>query len=267
MLELTTTETLFGGLLAVAGLFTLARRVGLSHYWSGILGGAFPFMAYLGYSMVHWQGGDMLAIHLAVFMATAAVLGIFGAVRQGGRGKMHWAPKAIAIFFGLLVVFNAILLSVSSHGLPEKFSSWFLPNPENQRLHTAFPGVIPHDRNKLYEQHMKRVEEQRNLGWKVEIDGLDGVRSGTEVPVRMRVRDAEGQEVVADQVELIVWRMANSKDDQHLLLKPEGEAGLYGTALTLPNPGRWLIKINVTRGDDVFQMNRSLFVDEPAAQK
>lgn len=266
MVELTSTETLFGGLLAVAALFMLARKVGLSHYWSGVLGGALPFMAYLGYSMVVWQGGDMLAIHLAVFMATAAVLGIFGAVRKGSKEKMHWAPKAIAIFFGLLVVFNAILLSISSHGLPEKLSGLFLPNPENQRLHTAFPGVIPHDRNKLYEQHMQRVEEQKNLGWKLDLTGLDDLRSGKSARVGVTVKDAQGQPVIADQVELVIWRMANSRDDRHLPLAA-GASGEFVGELLLPNPGRWLFKVQVTRGEDVFQVNRSLFVDEPDVQK
>jgi len=266
MVELTSTETLFGGLLAVAALFMLARRMGLSHYWSGVLGGALPFMAYLGYTMVVWQGGDMLAIHLAVFMATAAVLGVFGAVQSGSKEKMHWAPKAIAIFFGLLVVFNAFLLSISSHGLPDKISGLFLPNPENQRLHTAFPGVIPHDRNKLYEQHMQRVEEQKNLGWKLDVTGLDDLHSGQTFKVRVLVKDAQDKLLLADRVELVIWRMANSRDDRHLPLAA-GPDGAFAGELLLPNPGRWLFKVEVTRGEDVFQINRSLFVDEPDVKK
>lgn len=266
MIELTSTETLFGGLMAVVAMFAIARKLGLSYYWSGVLGGTLPFLAYLGYSSVVWQGGDMLAIHLAVFMATAAVLGVFGAVRKGSREKMHWAPKAIAVFFGLLVVFNAVLLSISSHGLPDKFSGWFLPNPDKQRLHTAFPGVIPHDRNKLYEPHMQRIEEQKNLGWKLDLTGLDDLRSGTSSKVGLKVRDAQGQPLVVDQAELVIWRMANSRDDRHVKMTAGGNGEFTGEIL-LPNPGRWLVKVAVTRGQDEFQINRSLFVDEPVSQK
>lgn len=266
MVELNATETLFGGLLAVVALYLITRRLGLSNYWSGVLAGALPFLGYLGYSMVVWQGGDMVAIHLAVFMATAAVLGVFDAVRKGSKEKMHWAPKAIAAFFGALVVFNAILLSISSHGLPDKLSGWFLPNPESQRLHTAFPGIIPHDRNKLYEQHMKRIEEQRNLGWKLELSGLDDLRSGVPSKVVVKVKDAESQPVVPEKVEFVVWRMANSKDDRHVQLKA-GEQGAFVGELLLPNPGKWLVRVDVTRGEDVFMTNRSLFVDEPAVKK
>lgn len=264
MVVLTSTETLFGGLLAVAALFAVARRLGLSNYWSGVLGGTLPFMAYLGYSMMVWQGGDMLAIHLAVFMATAAVLGVFGAVRKGSKEKMHWAPKMIATFFALLVVLNAVLLSISSHGLPEKLSGWFLPNPDRQRLHTAFPGVIPHDRNKLYEPQMQHVEKQRSLGWKLELHGLDTLRSGSPGKIGIDVTDAQGRPVLPDRVELVIWRMANSGDDRHLVLKPSADGGGFVEELTLPHPGRWLFQIEVRRGQDVFLTKQSLFVDEPA---
>lgn len=262
MIVLTSTETLFGGLLAVAALFMVSRRVGLSNYWSGVLSGALPFMTYLGYSMTTWQGGDMLAIHLAVFMATAAVLGVFSAVRKGSKEKMHWAPKSIAIFFALLVVLNAILLSISSHGLPEKLSGWFLPNPDKQRLHTAFPGVIPHDRNKLYEPHMQHIEKQRSLGWTLELKGMDDLHSGMPGKIGVTVRDAQGQPMVPDQVELVIWRMANSRDDRRLRLSAAGD-GMFVGELTLQNPGRWLFQIEVRRGQDTFLEKQSLFVDEP----
>ncbi len=265
MVVLTSTETLFGGLLAVAALFTISNRLGLSNYWSGVLGGALPFLAYLGYSAVVWQGGDMIAIHLAVFMATAAVMGVFGAIRKN-KEKMHWVPKLIGTFFAGLVVFNAVLLSISSHGLPDKLSGKFLPNPENQRLHTAFPGVVPHDKNKLYEEHMQRIEDQRQLGWKVDVAGLDDLRSNTPSSVTVKVLDADGKPLTLDVAELIIWRMANSGDDRHVRLSATS-VGEYGGQLELPNPGRWLVKVSLSRGEDAFQLNRTLFVDEPAAQK
>lgn len=261
MMALTSTETLFGGLLAVMALFAIARKLGLSNYWSSVLGGALPFLVYLGYSSFVWQGGDMLAIHLAVFLATAAVLGVFGASRNK-KEKMHWAPRLIATFFGTLVVFMAILLSISSHGLPDKLSGLFLPNPDKQRLHTAFPGVIPHDQNKLYEPHMQKIAEQRNLGWTLELGGLDSLRSDTPGNITVKVQDAQGKPVAAEQVEVDLWRMANSGDDRHLQLKLQ-DGGVFSGELLIPDPGRWLIGVTVTRGQDTFTTKQSLFVAEP----
>ena len=258
---LTSTETLFGGLLGVFVLYMLARRLGLSNYWSGVLGGVIPFLAYLGYSSVVAQGGDMMAIHLAVFLATAAVLGVFGAIRKE-KLKMPWGPKLIAAFFGFLVIFMAVLLSISSHGLPDKISGLFLPNPDKQRLHTAFPGVIPHDQNTLYEPHMKKIEAQRNLGWTVDIGELEKLRSDVPGNITVRVQDADGKPVLVEQVEIAMWRMANSGDDRHVQLKPLGD-GVFGGEVTFADPGRWIIGVTVTRGQDVFSTQRSLFIDEP----
>lgn len=259
MIALTSTETLFGGLLAVAALFSAARYFGLSNYWSGVLGGTLPFLAYLGYNTQVQQGGDMIAIHLAVFMATAAVMSVFGAIRKN-KEQMHWAPKVIAGFFAGLVVFNAVLLTISSHGMPINVSGWFLPNPEKQQLHTAFPGVIPHDHNNLYEPHMQRIEAQRNLGWKLEVNGLDILRHDVPGTVTVGVQDAAGKAVVPDQVELALWRMANSADDKRLKLTP-GTDGKFSGQLTLPDPGRWVIEINVSKGADTYVTQRSLTVD------
>jgi len=260
MLVLTSTETLFGGLLAVIALFWVARTIGLSHYWSSVLASVLPFLVYLGYSSVVWQGGDMLAIHLAVFVATSAVLGVFGANRRS-KEEMHWGPKLIASFFVVLTVFMAILLTISSHGLPDKLSGLFLPNPDSQRLHTAFPGVIPHDQNNLYEQHMQRVEEQRNLGWKVDISGLNSLHSRVAGKITVNVQDAQAQLVKPEEVTLALWRMANSGDDRHVHLKPLAEGGFGGDVL-VPDPGKWLIEVTVKRGQDTFVAQQSMFVDE-----
>ena len=76
-MQMTMTQTLFGGLLAVVFIFIIGRKLNLSSYWSAILAGLLPFLGYLGYGVSHPQEGDVLAIHLVVFMATAAVLGVF----------------------------------------------------------------------------------------------------------------------------------------------------------------------------------------------
>jgi len=256
---LTTTETLFGGLLIVVSLFMLARRFGLSHYWSGILSGALPFLAYLGYSARHWPGGDVLAIHLVVFMATAAVMGVFGNA-QRKKEKMHWAPKAFIVFFSLLVVFNAVLLSVATHGLPAKLTSWILPNPDGAQVNTVFPGIVPHDRNKLYESHQARVKQQRNLGWQVRLEGLDQLKSGQPVRLVLDARDAQGQVIAPDAASIGFWRMANSKDDRKLAFQRDAD-GRYAVEVQIKDPGRWMLEVFIARGQDTYQARQSLLLD------
>ncbi|HZV98332.1 MAG TPA: FixH family protein [Methylophilaceae bacterium] len=253
------TETLFGGLLLATAVFFTCRSLGLSNFWSGILSGALPFLGFLAYNTQHWAGGDVLAIHFAVYLATAGVLMVFSSIRKK-KEKMHWAPRLIIFFFVGLVILNAVLLSIASRGLPDYFAGMFLPNPDNQKVHTAFPGVMPHDRNKLYEPHLQQVEQQRNLGWKVVIHGLDNLERGKQAGISITVTDNSGQPVDAAVVTLGLWRMANSKDDRQLPLQ-EGQKGVYHTEIMLPDAGRWLTEILIQRGDQQYRKQQALFVD------
>ncbi len=258
---MTTTETLFGGLLAVALLFFLARRLGLSHYWSGVLGGALPFLAYLAYSAGAWPGVDVLAIHLVVFTATAAMLAVFSGRRQA-KARMHWAPRLILGFFALLVLINAALLSIATHGLPDVLAAWLLPQHGARKLHTGFSGVVPHDRNKLYEEHQQRIEAQRELGWQITAHGLDSLQAGRGASVGVGVRDAQGRPLAAERVTLELWRLANRKDDIALHMQP-ALAGEYRTDVRLPAPGRWIAVLRITQGAAVHETRHSLQVDAP----
>jgi hypothetical protein len=254
------TETLFGGLLAIVALYFTMRRFGLSNYWSALLAGALPFLTYLGYSMSHGFAGDVLAIHLAVFMATAGVLGVFGGAQRKNE-KMHWAPKLLIAFFAMLVVFNAALLTVSMHGLPSFIFEFFLPKHDNQIVHTAFPGSVPHDRNKLYEPHQQRLEQQRQLGWKVVPTGLDQLHQNATSKLVIHIADKDSQPVAGAKVSLALWRMANSLDDRRFELR-EDKGGEYAVTIKLANAGKWIADIYIERGKDSYVMQQPVIVAE-----
>ncbi|TSA48997.1 MAG: nitrogen fixation protein FixH [Nitrosomonadales bacterium] len=257
---MTFTETLFGGLLAVVFLFLAARRAGLSNYWSAVLSGALPFLAYLGYSAKAAPGGDVIAVHFSVFVATAAVLGVFSSMRRK-KEKMHWAPKLIIAFFASLVLLMAAFLAISMHGLPDWLARRILPNAAHTTLHTGFPGVTPHDRNKLYEPHQQRMAAQRNLGWQVKLEGLDSLHRGVAGDITLRVTDAKGVPVNADSATLGLWRMANSQDDRKFELTPISP-GVFHAGITLPDAGRWIAEMYVQRGQDSYLAQQPLVVAE-----
>jgi len=254
------TETLFGGLLVVILIFFAGRRLRLSNYWSGVLGGSLPFLAYLGYSANHWQGGDVVAIHLVVFLATAAVLGVFNSM-QRGKEKMHWGPRLLIAFFALLVVIMAIFVSIAANGLPVSIAKYLLPNAAGRVMHTGFSGALPHDMNHLYEEHQQRVEAQRKLGWQVNVSGLEAIRAGTSATVTLTVHDAAGQPIVADHVVLEMLRVANPKDDTQLELTPGGN-GTYSVPLTLSASGNWIAGFFIGHGRDSYQTSIPVEVAE-----
>lgn len=260
MSELSMTETLFGGLLLSVILFFSSRKLGLSTFWAGILSGALPFILYIGYCSKYWPGGDVLTIHFAVFLAGAGVLMAFGGMREKQQG-MHWAPKLISGFFVALVMLNAVLLTISSRGLPEQISGLILPNPDKQIVHTAFPGVVPHDRNKSYEPHLQQIEDQRNLGWQLlGMEQLKALKPDHPQKIIFQLLDKDGQPIAKAKVSLDMWRIANSRDDRHY--QPvETTAGVYELEIALPDAGRWLAELNIEQGDNRFRKQQQLFIE------
>jgi len=255
------TETLFGGLVAVIVLFLIARRLGLSHYWSAILAGTLPFITYLAYSMAtKGLSGDVLAIHFVVFMAGAAVLGVFGSI-QRKKEPMHWGPKLLIAFFVVLTIMMAAFVSVATNGLPDSIAKKLLPNANNATTHTVFPGAVPHDRNQLYEPHLQRLEQQRNLGWSVTVRGLEAMRENVPAGITVIAKDKAGVPIDGAKVTLDLWRMANSKDDRKMELEPHGN-GTYVGKLNLTDAGNWIVEIYVERGEDNHLIQQPLTVAE-----
>ncbi|BCM24409.1 FixH family protein [Methyloradius palustris] len=258
--QIAMSETLFGGLLAAAFIFFTTRALGLSNFWAGILSGLLPFLAYLYYADQHWAGGDVMAIHFALYLANAGLLIVFGGM-QRKQQTMHWGPRLIIGFFITLVLLNITFLSISTRGLPNWFTTMFLPNPDNEQVHTAFPGVIPHDRNQLYAPHLDQMEQQKQLGWQVSLTGIDKLKSKVPHTVFVHVLDAKKQPVQNAEVTLAFWRMANSFDDQKLVLK-EAEPGVYQVNLELVAEGRWITELYIHKGEDDFVKRQSLYVDD-----
>jgi len=253
-------ETLFGGLLFAIGLYFLLRAVRIANFWAAVLSGAIPFILYIVYSTQHWAGGDVLAIHFVVFLANAGLLGVFGSMRRK-KQSMHWGPKVIIGFFIFLAISNAILLSIAGRGLPHGLASFFLPVPENGRVHTAFPGVMPHDRNKSYQPHLEQLQQQQALGWQLKLLGIDELSPGVSQRIAARILDGQGQAITQAEVTLNFWRMANSRDDKVYSLK-EQAVGEYAADVILPDSGRWVAEVLVKQGDKRYRKQESLFIGD-----
>jgi hypothetical protein len=258
--EFSMTETLFGGLLVAAVLFFVVRKAGLSNFWAGIISGVLPFIAYIAYSTQHWPGGDVLTIHFAVYLANAGLLIVFGGM-QKNKQSMQWAPNLIIGFFLGLVVLNAIFLSVATRGLPDLLTRSILPNPANRQVHTGFPGVIPHDRNKLYESHVQDIEQQKNLAWNVEVLGLDILKNNLASTVVIKLSDNQQQPITGATVTIELWRMANSADDQTIRFS-ETSPGEYHAMLRLSDEGLWLSDLEILKGEAHYALKQPISVGQ-----
>ena len=139
--------------------------------------------------------------------------------------------------------------------------SAFFPNPNHIKVHTAFPGLIPHDLNKLYEPHLQQMEQQRALGWQINLDGLKELHEQKIGKLTVTVLDNQQQPLQAAQVSIGMWRMADSHDDHKLTLQ-EIKPGVYESDIKLQDAGRWIAELHIEHGTDSFISQQTLFVAE-----
>ena len=252
-------ETLFGGLLLIAGLHLLLRLAKVGNYWRGVLSGLLPTVAYLVYASKQWPGGDVVAVHLTVYLATATVMTIASSGKQEGTGKLHWAPMLLTGFFIVLAVLMASFVMISIRGLPTSVAQMFLPNVGNRPVHTAFSGVVPHNEEaaKTISQHLSAQEKQRQLGWNVEVVGLDAVSRDRNIEVKVTSRD--GKPLQNAMVSVSIQPLADAESKHDVQLKEENP-GAYRGQLDFARPGHWVMELRIERGSDKYQVEQSVSV-------
>lgn len=257
-------QTLFGGALLIIALYYVLRVLGVSNYWRGVISGTVSVTAYLALSTAKWPGGDVVSMHMAVFLATATVLTLIGGRKPGTAKNLHWGPKLIIGFFLLLFVIDGGLLLISGQGVPPSVARWLLPEPEKKTAnppHTAFSGVVPHDEEaaKTINQFMRTAEKQRRLGWEVEISGLDEIMLGRQLTVSVSAQEAKGQPLRGATVKIAIVRPGLAQPEQ-LADLIETDPGVYRGQLTMDLPGMWVAAVQLKRDDDRFELQRNIEV-------
>lgn len=244
---MTTMTTLFGGLAAVLVLYVVGGWFrALSPALRALLAGLIPLLVYFVSIIGRWPGLDVAAIHISVFLAAALVLFAWTQFRQRSGGRMHWAPKLLTAFFIGLVFLNATLLYIATKGLPAPIASWWLGG-EGKTVYSGFSGVVEHGQGaaKAVSSELSETHRELQVGWQVELNGLD--REALTRPLEVRVRDRTGLPVARVQGELRLSRPGATTPAVTLPLSA-AEAGVYIGTLAVPGAGRWLAELRLSEG-------------------
>lgn len=211
---------------------------------------------YVPYSILRWPGGDIFAIHLAIYLLASLVCGMLLDARASGQG-LHWGPAALIGFFIFVVVSGAVFVAVAEHGLTSTLRSWLLPEADSKREVTSmFPGVISHDFHKkeaLYNQYLQQVERQRQRGWQVDKGWLSEPVAGEPAVFRVAVRTREGEPLAGASVTGQFLRPSTSKLDVAFEMA-QASPGVYESKLTLPAAGNWNLVLQVRKGEDLHEI-------------
>lgn len=255
------TLTLFGGMLLIAALFFILGFFRVPTFWRGVASAALPTLGMIAYSMRHWQGVDVIAIHLALYLATATVLVLAFGQRKGKKFSLHWAPVSMVAFFIMLSVLMAFFLHIATQGLSPDMAKLLLPQTGNHPVHTAFSGEVPHDEEaaKSVGQYLKKAHQQKELGWHLVVDGLDGMHANETRTITVSISDAANQPLSGAAVLISILRPGTRQAQQQWHMQ-SAAAGNYHASLKVSEAGQWMVLLAATRGQDTFETAKEIIV-------
>jgi nitrogen fixation protein FixH len=126
----------------------------------------------------------------------------------------------------------------------------------------TFPGLTIED---YYEKgkDMGKIIAQRNkmeeMAWQIDIN-LPELTQNKPQNYTILVKDKNGKPFNVDSAVLYYYRPSNKKYDGESPLKPTGKVGEYAGEIMLPLKGKYDFVLELKRGDDLFQVGRSMMV-------
>lgn len=245
--------------------------------WGGLrvalLVAALTVAVYVPLALRDWPGGDVFAIHLALYLVVSCLFGVIAGARdralvlarsadRGGR-TFVLGPAAIIGFFVVLVAVDSVFVMVAQNGLSSGLARRLLPHPvDESAASSAFPGVVSHDFQKkeaLYNAYLERVERQRERGWQVHKGWLGEPAAGREMDFQVVVRDRDGRPISGAEVGGEFLRPSDERLDTRFEMH-EGDAGVYRARIALPAPGMWNLVLVVRKGEDMHEVRANTSV-------
>lgn len=250
--------TIFGGMLLTVVLYAAARGMKLSNFWAAVVASGLPSAAYMAYALAVWPGLDVVTLHVIAYPTVAVLLYQLYGAKSGTQEGTHWAPKLMIGFFIVITVLYGGFVYIAGQGLPPALARMLLPGVENKNIHTGFAGVVAHGEEAAKEiAHDLGMEAKlRNLGWRLEVAGLDSLRAGRQDPVQVILTGAGGQGVDNIPITLVLSRPGQALGSDFSLASQGG--GRYQVLAGLPAEGAWLATLKLKAGEDTISLERNL---------
>lgn len=251
--------SIFGGMLLTAVLFYLGRLARLSSFWAAVAAAALPTFAYLIYAIGQAPGLDVVTMHVIAYPTVAVLLAILNGDKVKRGPTLHWAPKILIGFFLIVVTVLASFVYIAGQGLPPALARLLLPATAGKTIHTGFAGVVEHQQEaaKGIGHHLGMENKLARLGWRVEIDGLSGLRAGAPAQVSVTIKDRSGTPVEAVAVDLALTRPGQAGVVELPLIG--GNGGYHGNLAGLDS-GVWVAVLRLNQDKNPIVLEHSLEV-------
>lgn len=262
--------SLLGGVALISVVFLLVHRFSqLNGKATALLMALLVTGIYVPLAILQWPGGDVFAIHIAIYLVTVYVLGIITSQREARRevgGKMfHWGPASIVVFFLLVMAADSVFIMLAQRGVDNKLAQWLLPKPETGgKVSSYFPGTVDRDfrqKEDEYNAYLERMATQQERGWQIKKGWQATPIAGKPAIFVLSVSDKSGVPVQGASVDGKFMRPGNVKLDVPVVLT-ESEPGVYRSSLSLPQPGRWKLLVLIRKGNILHELTGSTTVAE-----
>lgn len=234
--------TIFGGMLLTALLYGLGRLSRLSNFWSAVIACAIPTVAYLGYAFITEPGLDVITMHVVAYPTVSVMFGLLYGARS--NYAVHWIPKLIVVFFVVLTLLLGGFVYIARQGLPPAVAELLLPGIKGKSVHTGFSGVVSHqdEAARGVAQQLEMQDKLIRLGWRVEVTGLDTLKSGVTGPVEVLINDRESRPV---ENITVILELARPGQRGTISLPLTGGIGSYHVTLPPLQSGHWIALITL----------------------
>ncbi|MDH5394262.1 MAG: FixH family protein [Gammaproteobacteria bacterium] len=263
-----------GVVAAIAGFIIFYKFIRFSAAKSGFLSAALVLGVYITLAIIFWPGGDVFAIHLAIFAVVPYMMGMISHYREQAldseqRKKwFHWIPALFFAFFFVVVVVNMTLVSLSTKGMSPQMLQWLLPKQNGGQYTSQFPGVISHDyqeKEALYNEYLKNLERQKQRGWKIKQGWLVSPEQNKPAIFQIEARDKNGHIISGLNISLKFLRPSNFHHDKTFTMQ-EVLDGIYQQSIVFEWPGNWDVVIMMTKDGEVHEIRGDSFVKDQAAK-
>ncbi len=256
--------TLTSGVLIITALFFIIKRLTKIPANSiGAIVAVITLVSFMPLAIIFWPGGDVFAIHLAIYMVTVYGLAITASKREKSNG-VHWGPVTIIGFFVILVLVDSFFVTIADKGLSSSLADFVLPKSDDDSKATFnYPGKVVHDyyqKGNLYNTYLDNIDARKRSKWQIKKGWLTIPVVNEEAVFQLQIKDKDNNSVNDAKVAGKFIRFSDSRLDTDFSMMPKSD-GFYQVTVRLPAPGRWGLVLKIHHADIVYELEGTTTVE------
>lgn len=160
--------------------------------------------------------------------------------------SVAWKNPFVLVWLGILVV--VVMVNFFMVGM----------------AYVTNPGLVIDDfyeRGKNQAAIMAKRLESEKLGWQLDVD-LPVLVENQTAAIALQLTNKEQKAFDADSAVLYYYRPSDKNLDGSIELVSQAATGLYQAEFSLPLKGKWDLMIEVIKGDDKYNIGRSIMVQD-----